>query len=94
MISKIGSKSLKGVTVQAELCKVASSIRVRNATRHYDEEYFEMYFESSKRSGGGELASIPQLLGNGEAVVTFKDPKGIVTCKTTCTCIIVAGKVL
>lgn len=84
MISKIGSKSLKGVTVQAELCKVASSIRVRNVTKHYDEDYFEMYFESSKRSGGGDVASI-QLLGNGEAIVTFKDPKGMVTCKTTCT---------
>jgi len=83
MISKIGSKSLKGVTVQAELCQVASSIRVQNVTKHYDEEYFEMYFESYKRSGGGEVASI-QLLGNGEAVVTFKDPKGMVTCKTTC----------
>ena len=76
MTSKIGSKPLKGVILQAELCKVVNSIRVREVTKNYTEDYFQLYFESHKRSGGGPVTSV-QLLGNGEAIVTFQGPRGM-----------------
>ena len=76
MIAKIGgSKPLKGVKLEAELCRIASSIRISNISKHYDEEFIQMYFESQKKSGGGEVTSV-ELLGNGVAVVAFEDPKG------------------
>ena len=76
MTSKIGSKPLKGVILQAELCKVINSIRVREVTKNYTEDYFQLYFETPKQSGGGKVTSI-NLLGNGEAIVTFQDPRGM-----------------
>ena len=76
MTSKIGSKTLKGVYLQAELCKVVNSIRVREVTKNYSEDYFQLYFENPKKSGGGHVTSV-KLLGNGEAIVTFQDPRGM-----------------
>ena len=76
MTSKIGSKPLKGVILQAELCKVINSIRVREVTKNYTKEFFQLYFDSYKQSGGGKVTSI-NLLGNGEAMVTFQDPRGM-----------------
>ena len=76
MTSKIGSKTLKGVILQAELCKVVNSTRVQMITKNYTEEFFQLYFENSEKSGGGKLTSI-NLLGNGEAIVTFHDPRGM-----------------
>ena len=75
MIAKLKSKQLKGACIEAELCRVTSSIRVCNITEHYEEDYIQMYFENSRKSGGGEVTSV-ELLGNGEVVVTFNDPKG------------------
>ena len=75
MISKIGSKPLKGVSLQAELCKVIDSIRVREVTKNYTKDYFHLYFENPEKSGGGKVTSI-NFLGNGEAIVTFQDPRG------------------
>ena len=76
MTSKIGSKAFKGIILQAELCKVINSIRVQGVTKNYGKEFFQLYFESHKQSGGGQVTSI-QLLGNGEAIVTFQDPRGM-----------------
>ena len=76
MISKIGSKTLKGASLQGELCKVINSIRVHEIIDNYTEEDIQLYFESPKQSGGGKVVSI-QLLGNGEAIVTFQDPRGM-----------------
>ena len=76
MTSKIGSKALKEVYLQAELCKVINSIRIQEVTNNYTEEFFQLYFENPKKSGGGKVTSI-QLLGNGEAIVTFQDPRGM-----------------
>ena len=76
MISKIESKALKGASLQAELCKVVNSIRVREVTKNYTEDYFQLYFENPKKSGGGHVTSV-KLLGNGEAIVTFQDPRGM-----------------
>ena len=76
MTSKIGSMTLKGVYLQTELCKVINSIRVREVTKNYSDEFFQLYFENPEKSGGGKVTSI-NLLGNGEAVVTFQDPRGV-----------------
>ena len=76
MTSKIASKTLKGVYLQAELCKVTNTIRVREVTKNYYDEFFQLYFENPKKSGGGKVTSI-NLLGNGEATVTFQDPRGM-----------------
>ena len=75
MIAKLKSKKLKGASIEAELCRVTSSIRVSNITERYEEDFIQMYFENPRKSGGGEVTSV-ELLGNGEVVVTFKDPKG------------------
>ena len=76
MISKIESKALKGANLQAELCKVVNSIRVREVTKNYTEDYFQLYFENPDKSVGGHVTSV-KLLGNGEAIVTFQDPRGM-----------------
>ena len=76
MTSKIGSKPLKGVILQAELCNVINSIRVREVTKNYTEDYFQLYFENHEKSGGGKVTSV-KLFGNGEALVTFQDPRGL-----------------
>ena len=66
---------MKGSYIQAELYKAPSCIRVQNIdTNRYDAELITYYFESP-RSGGGKVQDV-QLLGNGEAVVTFEDPTG------------------
>ena len=75
MIAKLKSKPLKSACIEAELCQVTSSIRVSNITQRYEEDFIQMYFENPRKSGGGEVTSV-ELLGNGEAVVTFNDPKG------------------
>jgi len=41
------------------------------------EEYLKMYFESEKRSGGGELVHLQYNQTEGMATVTFKDHTGI-----------------
>ena len=40
------------------------------------EEYLKMYFESEKRSGGGELVHLQYNQTEGTATVTFKDHRG------------------
>ena len=78
LIDKIGNAKVKGSYIQAEIYKAPSCIWVTNInTNHYDVDFITLYFESP-RSGGGEVQNV-QLLGNGEAIVTFKDPKGITT---------------
>lgn len=75
MMTKLESKPLKNVTFQAELYNICHSIRVRGITKNYDEEVLSMYFENPKRSGGGDVEAV-ELLGDGEAIVTFQDSKG------------------
>lgn len=77
MISRIQSKPMRGVTLQVELYKVCDSIRVSNVTigSHYTEDYMWLYFESAKSGGGQKTVKSVELLGNGEAVVVFEDPK-------------------
>ena len=78
LIVKIGKGKWKEVHIQAELYKAPSCIYLKYIdTKRYDEDIISMYFESS-RSKGGKVEQV-QLLGNGEAVVTFEDPTGILT---------------
>ena len=75
MITKLESKPLKQTSFRGELYEVCRSVRVREITKNYDESFLELYFESTKKSGGGEVEAV-ELLGDGEAVITFKDSKG------------------
>ena len=75
MVAKLKSKQMRGACIEAELCRVTSSIRVSNITEHYEEDYLRVYFENPMTSGGGKVTSV-ELLGNGQAVVIFNDPKG------------------
>ena len=79
LVEKIQSKSLKKsqpVYIRAELCKVTKSIRISNVVKRYDEDFLTMYFSSPSRSGGGDCVETVQLLGNGEAIITFTNPQG------------------
>lgn len=71
---------MKGSYIQAEIYKAPSCILVQNIDpKRYDKEIIALYFEHPKSGGGeGEVQDV-ELLGNGEAVVTFKDPTGIST---------------
>ena len=40
------------------------------------EEYLRMYFESERRSGGGELVHLQYFQAEGTAIITFKDHTG------------------
>ena len=78
-IEKIQSNSLKRsqpVYIRAELCKVTNTIRIRNIVNRYDEDFLSMYFSSRSRSGGDQVETV-HLLGNGEAIITFTNPRGI-----------------
>ena len=70
---------MKGVTLQPELYKVCDSIRLHNVSigGHYTDEYMQLYFESGRSGGGQKTVRSVELLGNGEAVVVFEDPKGM-----------------
>jgi len=59
----------------AQRFKISTSVRIQNITKHYSENYIKLYFENPD-SGGGSVASV-ELPGNGEAVVTFTDHRGM-----------------
>lgn len=60
----------------AKRCKFSTSVRIQNITKHYSEEFIRLYFESPAESGGGGVTSV-ELPGNGEAIVTFTDHRGM-----------------
>ena len=75
LIAKIRGGKLKEFNIQAELYKAPSSIHAQCIDPSLcKKEIISMYFESS-RSGGGRVKDV-QLLGNGEAIITFEDPTG------------------
>ena len=75
MLNKLQAKPLKQRPISAVLYEECKSIQIQNITKHYEEEFLHMYFESSK-SGGGPVEAI-HMLGEGQVLVFFKDPKGI-----------------
>ena len=78
MMEKLTSKPLKkGVIVDAQLYKASVTIQISNMTKHYEEEFMNMYFENPKSGGGPGKVSDVEMLGNGEATVTFQNPQGI-----------------
>ena len=76
MCDKIHQKKLKQATLTAQLVKVSCSLLVKNVDT--DEEYLELYFSNSKRSGGCDVKDV-HFIARGMAVVTFEDPKGMYT---------------
>lgn len=54
------------------------------------EEYLRMYFESEKRSGGGELVYLQYDQNNGMATITFLDRAGTLSTCVGClqTCVV------
>ena len=68
-------KAVKGKIIKVVSWKTSPCIYVQDITEHYDEDYLLNYFESGKRSGGGEVVSL-ELFGNGEAKVMFKELGG------------------
>ena len=76
MIGKVQGEKLKEATLLAKLCKVCTSIKISGITERYDHLFLKMYFENAELSGGGKIEKV-DLLGGGVAVVTFKDPKGM-----------------
>ena len=76
MITKLQSEKLKETTLSAKLCRVCRSIRISGIVERYDQLFLRIYFEKGELSGGGEVEKV-DLLGEGVAIVTFKDPKGI-----------------
>ena len=77
MAKNLQSRPIKQGNVTAILYEVCRSIVVHNITEHYEEEYILMYFETSGKSGGGRVENV-HMLGEGEVVIVFEDPKGIV----------------
>ena len=75
MIAKLENKPLKQMSFHGELYEVCRSIRVKGMTKNYDDELLEMYFENKRRSGGGKVECV-ELLGDGDAIVTFKESNG------------------
>ena len=63
------------ISPTTENTSVPCSIQIRNITERYDEETIRLYFESA-RFGGGEVTSV-DMLGDGDAVVTFMNHEGV-----------------
>ncbi len=84
LISSIQEKPLQKAKVEAEVYKVCSSIRISNVTKsdHYDDDFLRLYFESKNSGGGIKVVQRVELLGNGEAVVSFEHTKGITIIQT------------
>ena len=83
MITTLENKPLKHISVRGELYKVCRSVRVSGISKNYEDEVLEVYFESNRKSGGGEVESV-ELLGDGVAIITFKDPKGKYNSECNC----------
>lgn len=75
LISKIESATCRGTNLVVRRLKVTTKLILSGVTEHYDEEFIKMYFESTKRSGGGEVESV-EPIGDGVAEIIFRDSKG------------------
>ena len=78
MIKNLQARPVKkgALSLHVTMYEECRSIQIHNITEHYEEEYILMYFETSKKAGGGPVESI-QMLGEGEVIVVFKDHKGM-----------------
>ena len=72
------SKPLQNQSLTVELCEENRSIVVRNISRSlYSHDALDMYFNSSTISGGEAVEAI-NIMGSDTALVTFKDPQGVI----------------
>ena len=53
------------------------TIEVRGIPHRTNEQIVQMFFENTKRSGGGEISSCQFNCVTGTAVITFADPSGM-----------------
>ena len=56
--------------------EVQDTILVTGIPGNIEQDMIEMYFESTKRSGGGKIAKIVTNFPKEEAVITFEDAAG------------------
>ena len=83
MIKKLTNRKMKKQVDQihsVERCEVNYSIFVNNITKEgfCDKDALELYFQSTKHSGGGVVTCV-NILGPNKAKVTFMDPSGLKT---------------
>ena len=58
------------------LCCLFRTVRVTGLKPTLSKDILEVYFESKKRSGGGDIEDIVIMTGKGEALITFEEPEG------------------
>ena len=51
-------------------------VKISGVTQNISEETLELYFENTKRSGGGEIKSIDMFPSMQAAIITFEDTAG------------------
>ena len=54
------------------------SILVQGIPESVSTDLLELFFENKKRSSGGDIDHIQYEAGTGEAVITFKEPEGLI----------------
>ena len=63
-----------------------SSVRVQGLPPDVDQEKLSLYFESSRKSGGGTVEDVKLERETGTAFITFQEPQGICCLIITCIC--------
>ena len=63
--------------VSGEPRHCTNTIKVTNVAPALSKEVLKLYFESAKRSGGGEIKDLHLITEKKKAFVTFKDPDGM-----------------
>ena len=51
-------------------------VKISGVTQNISEETLELYFENTKRCGGGEIKSIDMFPSMQAAIITFEDTAG------------------
>ena len=62
-----------------DVSSTSGTMEVSGIPATTSEEYLRMYFESEKRSGGGEMVCLQYDQNEGTATVTFRERAGIVS---------------
>ena len=52
------------------------TVQVSGGSVVLDKDMMELYFENSKKSGGGKITNIEVMEGAGMTLITFEDQKG------------------
>ena len=76
VIKKFQRKTLQKQTIVASHVHVPDCIRVTNLKAGTSEDMVELYFENTKRSGGGEVREVELDEDRNQAIVFFEDWKG------------------